>query len=151
MEDDRLQHLLTSRRNQSEESVVCPIQGMESVVVTVSGYHGSERFNLIKLIAYSGANYVGAMSRSIMHLVCWKFEAKKYNLAKKFKTVIVNHRWIEDCINEGKRIPKHSYTLQRIFVLSMENASRYLIYQSKNWLRRIWARIQGQVVDIACK
>ncbi|KAJ7942387.1 BRCT domain-containing protein [Quillaja saponaria] len=109
MENDRLQHQLTSRCCKSD---VYPIQGMESVIITVSGYHGSERFNLIKLISHSGANYVGAMSGSITHLVCWKFEGKKFNLAKKFKTVIVNHRWVEDCINQGKRVPEHSYTLQ---------------------------------------
>ncbi|KAK4833611.1 hypothetical protein QYF36_008122 [Acer negundo] len=85
---------------------------MESVVATVSGYHGSERFNLIKLITQAGANYVGSMSRSTTHLVCWKFEGRKYELAKKFKMIIVNHRWVEDCVKHGKRISERHYRLQ---------------------------------------
>lgn len=109
MEDEQVCHFL---RNESKGSRVNAIQGMESVIATVSGYHGLERFNLIKLISNSGANFVGAMSRSTTHLVCWKFDGRKYNLAKKFKTLIVNHRWVEDCIKAGKRLSERPYILQ---------------------------------------
>uniref|UniRef100_A0A7C9AZA6 RING-type E3 ubiquitin transferase BRCA1 n=1 Tax=Opuntia streptacantha TaxID=393608 RepID=A0A7C9AZA6_OPUST len=88
------------------------VQGMESIVVTVSGYHGSERMTLIQLINHVGANYVGKMSRSTTHLICWKFQGRKYELAKKFGTIILNHQWLEDCFKEGKHIPEHPYTLQ---------------------------------------
>ncbi|KAL8137356.1 hypothetical protein V2J09_003357 [Rumex salicifolius] len=88
------------------------MEGMEEIVASVSGYHGIERFKLIKLISLSGANYVGALTRSTTHLVCWKFEGEKYTLAKKFGTKIVNHQWLEDCIKKRKRIPEKSYSLQ---------------------------------------
>lgn len=44
-------------------------RGMESVVATVSGYQGSQRDNLIRLIDRSGANYVGNMNQSVTHVV----------------------------------------------------------------------------------
>ncbi|CAI9109971.1 OLC1v1009920C1 [Oldenlandia corymbosa var. corymbosa] len=87
-----------------------PIPGMEAVVATVTGYQGTERFNLIRLIDKAGGNYVGSMSQSITHLVCWKYEGTKYELARGFNTVIVNHQWIEDCITAGRLLPEDKYT-----------------------------------------
>ncbi|KAL2939984.1 hypothetical protein RDABS01_001366 [Bienertia sinuspersici] len=86
------------------------VEGMHEVVVTVSGYCGSERMKLIKLITHAGANYVGKMTKSVTHLICWKFEGEKYRFAKNYGILIVNHQWIEDCIKERKRIPVSPYT-----------------------------------------
>ncbi|KAH6774652.1 hypothetical protein C2S51_013056 [Perilla frutescens var. frutescens] len=104
MEDDslqRYQHLGTAHH---------PVKEMESVVATVSGYQGSERFNLIKLIDRTGASYVGNMNQSVTHLVCWKFDGRKYEIAKKFRIAIVNHCWIEECLKQGRRVAEEPYT-----------------------------------------
>ncbi|KAK6913449.1 Zinc finger, C3HC4 RING-type [Dillenia turbinata] len=85
---------------------------MESVIATVSGYYGLKGFNLIKLISHSGASYVGAMNRSTTHLVCWKFEGQKYDLARKFEIKVVKHKWVEDSVKQGKRIPEGPHLLK---------------------------------------
>ncbi|CAA7036819.1 unnamed protein product [Microthlaspi erraticum] len=85
---------------------------MEKVIATVTGYHGEERFKLIKLISHCGGNYVGRMSSANTHLVCWKFEGPKYILAKKLNTIVVNHQWVEECIRQGKRVPEAPYILE---------------------------------------
>ncbi|XP_062106374.1 uncharacterized protein LOC133817792 isoform X2 [Humulus lupulus] len=85
---------------------------MDSVVATASGYPGIERTKLAKLIDYVGAHFVGSISESVTHLVCWKFEGRKFDIATRLNTIIVNHRWVEDCIKQGMRLPEEPYTLQ---------------------------------------
>ncbi|ERN05876.1 uncharacterized protein LOC18434063 isoform X2 [Amborella trichopoda] len=100
-----------------------PVPGMDSVVATVSGYHGVGRLKLIKLINQTGAHYVGNMSKSTSHLVCWQFNGRKYDLAKKLGTKVVNHRWFEDCMKAGKLLPESGYNMlcgQEVDPLSWE-------------------------------
>ena len=45
--------------------------------------------------------------------VCWKFEGRKYDLAKDFNMFIVNHQWVEECIKQRRRVPEQPYLFQR--------------------------------------
>ena len=42
----------------------------------------------------------------------WKFEGRKYEIAMNAETIVVNHRWIEECIKQGKRVPEDPYMLK---------------------------------------
>ncbi|KAL8247057.1 hypothetical protein R6Q59_008273 [Mikania micrantha] len=126
---------------------------MDLVVATVSGYHGLERFNLIKLISQAGANYVGGMNSSTTHLVCYKFEGKKYELATKLKTIVVNHRWIEDCIKQGRRVSERPYMEHCGFELG----PLMLIPNVSNEVRRVFGEVSTSrnfpttsVIDVDC-
>lgn len=45
--------------------------------------------------------------------ICWRFEGKKHDLARKLGTVIVNHQWIEECLKQGRCVSVEPYTLKR--------------------------------------
>ncbi|KAL3624127.1 hypothetical protein CASFOL_032943 [Castilleja foliolosa] len=137
MEDDLLRHQRS---------------GMESVLATVSGYHGSQRFNLIKLISQAGASYVGNMSPSVTHLVCRKFEGRKYELAKKLKMVIINHRWVEECVKKGRRVSEKPYTYQcgkEVGPIVLDIPLK--INMSKTHQSKALKNSKRPVVDIGCE
>lgn len=89
-----------------------PIEGMESVIVSVSGYEGIDRQNLVKLINKTGAAFTGQLSKANTHLVCWKFHGKKFDRAMKLHKPIINHQWFEDSLRAGKRLAESPYKLR---------------------------------------
>ncbi|EFJ23938.1 hypothetical protein SELMODRAFT_415214 [Selaginella moellendorffii] len=86
------------------------VPGMDSLIVTISGYTGTQRSRVVALINRTGALFLGDLSTSHTHLVCWSFTGKKYHLSKELGIKIVNHQWFEDCLRAGRRLPEEPYT-----------------------------------------
>ncbi|XP_057860907.2 uncharacterized protein LOC131069480 isoform X1 [Cryptomeria japonica] len=84
---------------------------METVIATTSGYRGREKAKLIELIIETGATYTGSLTKSNTHVVCWDFEGPRFALAKKLRLTIVNHRWFEECLQEGRHLTESPYIM----------------------------------------
>ncbi|KAH9300053.1 hypothetical protein KI387_011636 [Taxus chinensis] len=87
------------------------IPGMETVIATTSGYRGREKNKLIELIVATGATYTGSLTKSTTHLVCWEFQGPRYVLAKKLRLTIINHRWLEECLQAGRHLTESPYIM----------------------------------------
>ncbi|KAG6545672.1 hypothetical protein Mapa_012857 [Marchantia paleacea] len=85
------------------------VPGMETVIVTVSGYRPVTREKLVKLIVHAGASNTGSLSNCNTHVICWRFKGPKYELAKKLNKKLISHRWFEDCLKAGVLLPEDQY------------------------------------------
>ncbi|PKA56673.1 BRCT domain-containing protein [Apostasia shenzhenica] len=63
------------------------------------------------MVSLMGARFSKPLiANQVTHLICYKFEGEKYELAKKVNIKLVNHRWLEDCLNVWEILPTDSYT-----------------------------------------
>ncbi|KAG8389550.1 hypothetical protein BUALT_Bualt02G0240900 [Buddleja alternifolia] len=76
------------------------ISGAKSLVVCLTGYQRQDRDDIMTMVALMGANFSKPLvANKVTHLICYKFEGEKYELAKKMKKIkLVNHLWLEDCL-----------------------------------------------------
>lgn len=88
---------------------------MRGLVISVTGFVGEERNDLKYLIRAAGATYSGALQRKEnTHLLCSMPEGEKYKKAHEWNIIVVNSRWIYDCIAQWTRLPEVLY--QDVFV-----------------------------------
>ncbi|KAG9142807.1 hypothetical protein Leryth_005566 [Lithospermum erythrorhizon] len=87
------------------------IPGAKLFVICLTGYQRQDREDIMTMVALMGATFSKPLVASkITHLVCFKFEGEKYELAKKIgKIKLVNHCWLEDCLRVWEILPEADY------------------------------------------
>ncbi|EXB59333.1 BRCT domain-containing protein [Morus notabilis] len=75
------------------------IPGAKGLIMCLTGYQRQDRDDIMTMVGLMGAQFSKPLvATKVTHLICYKFEGEKYDLAKKLpKVKLVNHRWLEDC------------------------------------------------------
>ncbi|KAB2605063.1 BRCT domain-containing protein, partial [Pyrus ussuriensis x Pyrus communis] len=78
------------------------------------------------MIGLMGAKFSKPLvANKVTHLVCYKFEGEKYELAKKIpKMKLVNHHWLEDCLRDWQLLPEDKYKTSGYELEMMEAEAR---------------------------
>ncbi|XP_068662475.1 BRCT domain-containing protein At4g02110-like [Aristolochia californica] len=101
------------------------IPGAESLCMCLTGYQGTKRDNVMKMVEMMGANFVKPLiAARVTHLICYKFEGEKYELAKRTNIELVNHQWLEDCLKAWKILPTDKYKKSGLELEIMEAEAR---------------------------
>ncbi|CAI9767853.1 unnamed protein product [Fraxinus pennsylvanica] len=87
------------------------IPGAKSLVVCLTGYQRQDRDDIMTMVGLMGANFSKPLiANKVTHLICYKFEGDKYELAKKMKKIkLVNHCWLENCLKTWEILPEADY------------------------------------------
>ncbi|XVF72721.1 hypothetical protein PTKIN_Ptkin12aG0143000 [Pterospermum kingtungense] len=88
------------------------IPGAKSLIVCLTGYQRQDRDDIMTMVSLMGAQFSKPLvANKVTHLICYKFEGEKYELAKKIKKIkLINHRWLEECLREWRLLPDANYS-----------------------------------------
>ncbi|KAK1677769.1 hypothetical protein QYE76_038617 [Lolium multiflorum] len=86
------------------------IPGSQSLNICLTGYQKDGREDIMKMVSLMGAQFSKPLKAdTVTHLICYKFEGEKYELAKKVNINLVNHMWLEDCLKAWEILPIDNY------------------------------------------
>ncbi|CAN4113621.1 unnamed protein product [Withania somnifera] len=87
------------------------IPGAKSLIICLTGYQRQDRDDIMTMVGLMGANFSKPLvANKVTHLICYKFEGEKYELAKRMKTIkLVNHLWLEDCLKSWEILSEAEY------------------------------------------
>ncbi|KFK30769.1 hypothetical protein AALP_AA6G023800 [Arabis alpina] len=102
------------------------IPGAKRLVVCLTGYQRQDREDIMTMVDLMGAEFSKPLvANEVTHLICYKFEGEKYELAKRMKTIkLVNHRWLEDCLKNWKLLPEIEYAISGYDLEMMEASAK---------------------------
>ncbi|XP_010542844.1 PREDICTED: BRCT domain-containing protein At4g02110-like isoform X2 [Tarenaya hassleriana] len=102
------------------------IPGAKSLIVCLTGYQRQDRDDIMAMVALMGGQFSKPLvANKVTHLVCYKFEGEKYELAKRMKKIkLVNHQWLEDCLKEWKLLPEADYEMSGFELEMMEATAK---------------------------
>ncbi|KAK8718147.1 hypothetical protein V6N13_045392 [Hibiscus sabdariffa] len=88
------------------------IPGAKSLILCLTGYQRQDRDDIMTMVKLMGAQFSKPLVASkVTHLICYKFEGEKYELAKKIKKIkLINHRWLEDCLRKWEILSEANYS-----------------------------------------
>ncbi|KAM3372087.1 hypothetical protein ACQJBY_019131 [Aegilops geniculata] len=86
------------------------IPGSQSLNICLTGYQKNGREDIMKMVTLMGAQFSKPLiAHKVTHLICYKFEGEKYELAKMVNINLVNHQWLEDCLKAWEILPVDNY------------------------------------------
>ncbi|KAL6896826.1 hypothetical protein ACP4OV_007398 [Aristida adscensionis] len=86
------------------------IPGSDSLEICLTGYQKKWREDIMKMVEMMGAQFSKSLrANESTHLICYKFEGDKYDLAKQVNIATINHRWLEDCLKAWEILPIDDY------------------------------------------
>ncbi|CAN6809109.1 unnamed protein product [Brassica oleracea var. botrytis] len=102
------------------------IPGSKSLIVCLTGYQRQDREDIMTMVELMGGQFSKPLvANRVTHLICYKFEGEKYELAKRMKRIkLVNHRWLEDCLKNWKLLPEVDYEISGYELEMMEASAR---------------------------
>ncbi|KAJ4838654.1 hypothetical protein Tsubulata_004247 [Turnera subulata] len=102
------------------------IPGAKNLIMCLTGYQRQDRDDIMTMVGLMGAQFSKPLvANKVTHLISYKFEGEKYELASKLKRIkLVNHRWLEDCLREWVLLPEDNYSKSGYELEMMEVEAR---------------------------
>ncbi|XP_052183931.1 BRCT domain-containing protein At4g02110 [Diospyros lotus] len=122
------------------------IPGAKSLTICLTGYLSQDRDDIMTMVGLVGAKFSKPLvANKVTHLICYKFEGEKYELAKKMRKIkLVNHLWLEDSLRAWEILPEADYNKSG-YELEMEIEVKDSVEEAQNIAEKQYDAISGNM------